>query len=816
MTIAIIGLLILASNVCVAKDIPRKVSFLSIGGHSAWQDFPVYRFKGELYFPLNKSFMNVVGLGIVQKKTSIYISYRPLSSSRAKYIKIGRRNSIKLAKTRYISGKTLKGIGLFIEFWKDSRSSMYVSMNSPYLYSKDTSADFYRYSMNLGAKRRNDSVAATPSPTLPNAAQIRPVNRRRGRARGSAVARTRPPQLPAVAREVYKRIPKPGKAHIVVGKIASNKAVSAQTPHVESLHEEQKTEEQEEIRTEEATQTSVIAETVSGEREANASGEIAPEQPAAKESVENKEEIANKPVVEDHFTEEPSTPIIDLMARVYSVKGKMLVKSGGADWRLAEKGDLVRSGDELRTESDSTALVHWGQDNYVAVTGGTQVVFRKMSMLPAKKTESLSAELSSGKIYAQVNSSSGAVSNMKVKAPGLYVSTREGAMSVSSDAKDVTQVECLSGTVSLSTGGGGEQALESGQKTSYSKSGIPEEPTALSSLDRMNFGVLQSSVPPSVEVYWPVGDMSTETAILPIRGRTDVGNFVLVNGKRVEPGKDGFFASSIDLEAGKNDLEIKVVDPKNDQNSIKNYEITRENETAFSRTVEGVSPRNEKKTFVLNRPDARNETDTKEEPADSKAPRLIITHPSGSTFDPTAGDCVPTGGIYHCLITGQTEPGAILTINDVQFPIDVDGSFAQTVSITDQAVLIRISSAFPEGQTSTVPIKRRGGAGGVEFIELRVTPASLVANGANTANITVTTRNLSMIPVSATVLLFSSSGGVVTPSSLTTGADGTGNATFTSGLETESKTVTITARSGLKTGTTTLLLLPSSVVPPHP
>jgi len=199
---------------------------------------------------------------------------------------------------------------------------------------------------------------------------------------------------------------------------------------------------------------------------------------------------------------------------------------------------------------------------------------------------------------------------------------------------------------------------------------------------------------------------------------------------------------------------------------------------------------------------------------DTTPPRLIITQP-GTTFGIGAGGCtiVPGAQLFNCTVSGATDPDAILTINNIRYKVDSAGFFQQDVQISYDQATIEIAATDSMGNRVSAIITRAINVSEIGYVEITVSPSTIVANGTSTAVVTVNTMNILKQPINAAVTLSATPGGSLASNAFTT-SGGVGSTTFTAGVGSIQNPVTITAASGAVSSTAILLLTPDK--PPTP
>ncbi|MEW6200410.1 MAG: FecR domain-containing protein [bacterium] len=561
-----------------------------------------------------------------------------------------------------------------------------------------------------------------------------------------------------------------------------------------------------------------------------------------------------------------SAPKIDALATVSGVKGEVQVQKGGAgEWKEAKDGMLLREGDIIKTSADSSCVLKWSQGNAVKMTPFTNLKIERLEINPSAGAENSSLGMWTGKVYGQVKKMTNSASTFEFKTPTAIAGVRGTKLAVGVGEDETTSVECFEGTVVVQGAAGGEITLNDGQMTTVKKNEQPAPPEEIEQEVMSEFEAVEELSDVTLEIIQPIGNLESDITPITVKGKTAPNTAVTVNGQPATADDSGIFTASVDLTEGVNHIKIEAANkqgkvttktrvvkympspekpPETGSISLtvisptSGY-ITREDTVTVSGTV---SPGTE--VFINDAPTGKPEGATSftgtvslvegenlitviakrgvlEKSVtltvikDTMPPILNIIQPQAN-FRVGSGACVLVGSEIECTVIGQTEPGAVLTINGIQYRVESDGTFTHTITIGYEESCINIAAEDSVKNRTAVVICRTIDTGEVSYLEVSVSPAQIVADSVSTATITVRADNFLREPVDgAQVSLMATSGGSLSATTLTT-VNGTATAVFTAGTGSIPNTVTITASvtttAGTITASTTLLLAPD--VPP--
>lgn len=562
-----------------------------------------------------------------------------------------------------------------------------------------------------------------------------------------------------------------------------------------------------------------------------------------------------------------AAPKINTLASLSSIQGEVQVQKGGAgDWTAAAEGMLLRAGDVVKTGSKSSCAIKWSQDNIVKLTAFSTMKIEQLEKNPAAGSENSSLDLWTGKMYAKAKKLSTPSSTFEVRTPTAIAGVRGTKLAVEVGADESTAVECLEGSVSVKGTAGGEVVLGNKEKTTVKKNEAPQPPQKLDEKDEKDFEEAEEISEAVLEIMQPVGNLETDTTPIAIKGKTDPGSSVNVNGQTVTADNNGIFTATVDLTEGVNQIKIESVNKQGKSKTVNRVikyrpitgEPTAPTEIQLSITspMEGMITREPSVTVtgavtpgaevsvnsipamlppgsgtfsanvfliegeniltVTARLGSLGQTITRTVTKDTTPPVLIISQPAAG-FGINTGGCELYASGIRCAIIGRTEADAILTINGARYPVESDGSFEHAIVLSYDQSTINVAATDAMGNRTTALLTRSINRAEIGYIEITVSPDSIVANGRDTAIVSVVTLNLLRERIDAPVVLSFTPGGdpelagSISPATLMT-SGGAGTAVFTAGIE--PATVTITASSGSLSSRATLVLRPDR--PPKP
>ena len=217
-----------------------------------------------------------------------------------------------------------------------------------------------------------------------------------------------------------------------------------------------------------------------------------------------------------------------------STKGNVQTLRNGT-WDTASVGQLERD-DAIRTDGQGSATV---------AIGGSQLVLEQDSQVTVQASSDKVADLQleKGRVTADLVDED---VTLRIRAAGsdAVAEAKKGSFSVFNDGRGLVAVASRTGEVKLSSSGG-DVVLAAGEQGQVVGPGQPEK-------KKLRKAILLS-------VVWP-GKSRTRAQKTTIRGKSEVGSVVTVNGQVVPVSTDGEFSASVPLAKGRNPISVTARD----------------------------------------------------------------------------------------------------------------------------------------------------------------------------------------------------------------------------------------------------------------
>lgn len=554
--------------------------------------------------------------------------------------------------------------------------------------------------------------------------------------------------------------------------------------------------------------------------------------------------------------------VVDLEAEVVSVEGEVfIVHEGRDDRKQITAGARAPAGSTIQTAPGASCALEWGFGNAMRLGPSSELKISKLQYRAETGGEVTSLYLLGGRVHANSDQADNIFSRFQVRTPSSLAESNRAVFAVEILDNGAARVSAYEGPVHVSGRAGGKITLHSMESTMIKNDHYPDEKTVLDSL------AAERNVPDEIKaaglrIFSPLGDMTVDSPYLNIEGAAAPGSVVTVNRTRADTGSDGGFHHVMELSPGSNDIVIAATGgsgasekrtrtityrpPDNEfpagtaAAALLHVDSPRDNFTTSKTEIEVSGYTVDGSDVSINGVDVamkpgsrRFDTSVGLEPGENDltvtagyagktrtekikvyrepaGPELTVFSPAG-VFDDRSGECGLAGTILYCTVTGRTEPGAVLTINNQRIDVRDDGSFSHTVPMAHTETRILVIARSADGAESIRILSRNIDRERVAYIDVYVSPQSIVADNVSSANVSVRILNLLGNPVEgARIKLDNTSGGYLDATTLTSGADGTVSTTFNAGIGSTVKPVTITATSMDITGTAILTLLPDA------
>ncbi|MFP2932922.1 hypothetical protein ACLESO_48795 [Pyxidicoccus sp. 3LG] len=228
-----------------------------------------------------------------------------------------------------------------------------------------------------------------------------------------------------------------------------------------------------------------------------------------------------------------------LELEITEVSGTVEVQHSDGVWRPATVGTALRRDEKVRTEDGSYAMLIGGEAVEIRMDPGAEISVEEL-------TESVSRLLlARGMATAVVKP--GKRHTFEVKAANADAVARmeqAGTFTMSNNGTGTVAVGTREGEVTL-LGQGKVVIVRAGQQAVIRPGQAPSEPV---------------SVPSSLllKVDWPVERTRRERELV-VRGKTDPGSRVEVDGVTLTPDAEGHFERKVALREGRNTVDVRAV-----------------------------------------------------------------------------------------------------------------------------------------------------------------------------------------------------------------------------------------------------------------
>lgn len=228
-----------------------------------------------------------------------------------------------------------------------------------------------------------------------------------------------------------------------------------------------------------------------------------------------------------------------LELEITEVSGTVEVLGTNGDWHAAKVGTALRRNEKVRTQDGSYAMLIGGEAVEVRMDPGTEISVEEL-------TDSVSRILlDNGMATAVVRPGQRHTFEVRAtNADAVATLDKAGAFTMSNNGKGTVAVGTREGEVTL-LGKGKVVIVRAGQQAVIRPGQAPSEP---------------APVPSSLllKVDWPV-DRTRRERELVVRGQTDPGSRVEVDGVTVTPDAQGHFERKVALREGHNTVDVRAV-----------------------------------------------------------------------------------------------------------------------------------------------------------------------------------------------------------------------------------------------------------------
>ncbi len=258
-----------------------------------------------------------------------------------------------------------------------------------------------------------------------------------------------------------------------------------------------------------------------------------------------------------------SLVLVQRIAQVGEMKGKVSVqRSGHGEFFALAKDGMVKTGDVIKTGADGTAEFKWVDGTRWKLMPNTVLTVKKAVANTVKKGEISQLNLSTGKVFIRIVKALAPTSRFEVETPTAVAAVRGTIFSVSVQ-NGKTEVAVFKGRVQVT--GAGKSAPTMIDPGQAALANSPDDIETISSKDQdADFALQTSIVKPELEVK--IESLNNGKAL--IRGKTETGDTLTINGKNVPVMGNGGFLWKAKLKPGLNEWAVVATDKHGETNLL--------------------------------------------------------------------------------------------------------------------------------------------------------------------------------------------------------------------------------------------------------
>lgn len=258
-----------------------------------------------------------------------------------------------------------------------------------------------------------------------------------------------------------------------------------------------------------------------------------------------------------------SLVLVQRIAKVDQLKGQVSVQRSGQGefFALSSKG-AVKTGDIVKTGKDSTAEFKWLDGTRWKLMPNTTLTVKKSVFNTVQKNEVSQLRLTTGKVFVRIVKSLAPTSRFEVETPTAVAAVRGTIFSVAVE-NGQTEVAVFKGRVQVKNNDSEAGALIKPGQAAFA--GANQIRTVSSQAQDADFVKQLSIVKPQLEAN--VEEMNNGKAL--IRGATELGDKLTINGKSVPVLGNGTFMKIVKTKPGANQWMVSVTDKHGVTNSLK-------------------------------------------------------------------------------------------------------------------------------------------------------------------------------------------------------------------------------------------------------
>ncbi len=243
--------------------------------------------------------------------------------------------------------------------------------------------------------------------------------------------------------------------------------------------------------------------------------------------------------------------IVQRLAQADKVIGLVEVqRAGQGEFKDLKSEQMVAVGDVVRTGSDGKVEFTWADKTRWKLAPSTQLTVAKATINSAKSSEISRFRLDTGKLWVRIAKPIKEGSSFEVQTPRAVATVTGTVFSVEVKPNGATRVETFAGRVRLESGGH-QAVVEQGTSGTTGPRSIDVSRTSGAA-----FRAQPALIRPTLEVH--VKQLKGDIAI--IKGVTEAGDTLTINGRRALVLGNGSFGRRFTLAPGHNEWKIVTTD----------------------------------------------------------------------------------------------------------------------------------------------------------------------------------------------------------------------------------------------------------------
>ena len=246
--------------------------------------------------------------------------------------------------------------------------------------------------------------------------------------------------------------------------------------------------------------------------------------------------------------------IVTRLAQAEGAQGLVEVQRRGAGQFVALKsGQVVSVGDVVRTGNDGQVEFTWADKTRWKLTANTQLTVAQATINTANGAEHSRFRLDTGKLFVRIVKPVKDGSTFEVQTPNTRAHVLGTVFSIAALPDGTTRIETFAGRVQMESTGR-NIFVPAGNVATSGRSGA-------SSIDVKRFsGADFTSQPELIRPTLNARAQPTSKDVVIVRGTTEAGNTLEINGQRALMLGNGGFARRFTLTPGHNEWQIVATD----------------------------------------------------------------------------------------------------------------------------------------------------------------------------------------------------------------------------------------------------------------